>query len=407
MTGETVNSGPESDPGFDEHSPPPVNGPEDYGAGAISTNEPWTVPGDVDSIYGHAEEAGEPNGQDHHSNTEYGRLCLTLEQWEKRDVPARDFLLASIFSTTTRAMVSAETGLGKTHLGFALGFAMAAGLPFCHWPAGRASRVLIVDGEMPVDLVKQRLADAARRIGQNPETLIMLCKEDVETMPPLDTEEGQRWLDGLIEHLGGIDFLILDNAMALTVGDLKEEEAWKPVIPWMRSLTKRRIGVLWINHTGHDATRSYGTKTREWQLDTVLIAEKVEDAAADIAMKLSFTKARQRRPETREDFETVVLRLKDDAWTSEGATPKRKQKQDDYALSLLRQAIDEHGEQVPGLPAGVRGVSTDLWKKYCETYNLSRSDKASSRERAFDRARKMFLDKKIIKSKRGKVWIIQ
>jgi hypothetical protein len=195
--------------------------------------------------------------------------------------------------------------------------------------------------------------------------------------------------------------------MALTVGDLKEEEAWKPVIPWMRSLTKRRIGVLWINHTGHDATRSYGTKTREWQLDTVLIAEKVEDAAADIAMKLSFTKARQRRPETREDFETVVLRLKDDAWTSEGATPKRKQKQDDYALSLLRQAIDEHGEQVPGLPAGVRGVSTDLWKKYCEICNLSRSDKASSRERAFDRARKMFLDKKIIKSKRGKVWIIQ
>ena len=201
--------------------------------------------------------------------------------------------------------------------------------------------------------------------------------------------------------------MILDSVMALTAGDLREEESWKPVIPWMLSLTKRRIGVLWINHTGHDATRSYGTSTREWQLDVVMIAEKVDDPDADIALKLTFTKARQRRPETREDFETVVLRLKDDAWTSEGAAPERKQKQEDYALDLLRKAITEFGEKISGLPADVRGVSTDLWKKYCETYNLSVSDKASSRERAFDRARKMFLDKKIIRSKLGKVWIIQ
>jgi hypothetical protein len=260
---------------------------------------------------------------------------------------------------------------------------------------------------MSSGLVKERLADAARRIGQSPKTLFVLCREDVENMPPLDTEEGQRWLDGLIEALGGIDFLNLDNVMALTIGDLKDEEAWKPVIPWMRSLTKRRIGVLWINHTGHDATRSYGTKTREWQLDTVMIAEKVDDPDADIAMRLTFPKARERRPETRDDYEPVVLRLKDDAWTSEGAVPKRKQTQDSYALNLLQQAITEAGEQVPGLPAEVRGVNTDLSKKYCETYNLCSSDNPSSCEKAFDRARNRLLDKKVIKSKLRKVWIIQ
>jgi len=188
---------------------------------------------------------------------------------------------------------------------------------------------------------------------------------------------------------------------------MKEEDDWKPVIPWMKTLTKRRIGVLWINHTGLDKTRGYGTNTREWQMDTVMVAEKVDDPDADIAMKLRFTKARQRRPETREDFADVVLRLKDDTWTSERVTPKRKQKQEDYAIELLRNAINEHGEMVPGLPASVRGVSTELWRKYCETFNLSVSDKASSRDRAFDRARKMFLDKKIIKSKLEIVWIIQ
>ncbi len=106
----------------------------------------------------------------------------------------------------------------------------------------------------------------------------------------------------------------------------------------MQSLTKRRIDSMWINHTGHDKSPSYGTSTREWQLDTVKVAEKIEDADADLAMNLNFSKARQRRPETRGNFETVVLRLKDNAWSSEAAASDRKRKQGDYALELLRGA---------------------------------------------------------------------
>ena len=62
-----------------------------------------------------------------------------------------------------------------------------------------------------------------------------------------------------------------------------------------------------------------------------------------------------------------MLRLKDDTWSSEGAAPVRKRSQGDHALDLLRQAIAEAGEKIPGLPASVRGVSAGLWKKYCET----------------------------------------
>ena len=157
--------------------------------------------------------SAKPNGEVAPANLE--DPPLTLDQWAARELPERDFLLGSIFTTTTRAMLSAKTGLGKTHLGFAFGFSMAAQSSFCHWQVRRKARVLIVDGEMSVELVKERLADAERRIGQRPESLFMLCKEDAVNMPPLDTEGGQRWLDVLIEHLGGIDFLILDNVMAL------------------------------------------------------------------------------------------------------------------------------------------------------------------------------------------------
>ena len=144
--------------------------------------------------------------------------------------------------------MSADTGLGKTHLGFALGFHMAAGVNFCHWKAGRPARVLVIDGEMSSTLVQERLADAERRLGSRPAGFFCLCKEDVEDMPPLDTEAGQQWLDALIAHIGDLDFLDLDNIMSLTVGNLKEEEDWRPFLPWLRSLTKRHIGSLLINH---------------------------------------------------------------------------------------------------------------------------------------------------------------
>ncbi len=350
---------------------------------------------DVDSQY------GQP------SKTDHADLPLTLDQWADRKLPERDFLLGSIFTTTTRAMLSAKTGLGKTHLGFAFGFAIGAAVSFCHWKGHRKARVLIVDGEMSVELVKERLADVEKRTGCRPSTVYVLCREDASNMPPLDTLEGQHWLDDLIESLGGVDFLILDSVMALTTGDLREEESWKPVIPWMLSLTKRRIGVLWINHTGHDESRSYGTSTREWQLDVVMIAEKVDDPDADIALRLTFTKARQRRPETREDFETVVLRLKDDVWTSERAVPERNRKQGDYALVLLRRAIEEAGDKMPGEAANVRGVTLKLWRGYCDTNELSLADNDDSRERAFRRAVQKLRDAGCIRTKAGKVWIIQ
>ncbi len=363
---------------------------------------PEITPEDWDQYSGEVREpVSKPNGADP------ADLCLTLDQWDARKLPKRDFLLGSIFTTTTRAMLSSRTGLGKTHLGFAFGFAMSGAISFCHWKGHRKARVLIVDGEMAVELVKERLADVEKRTGCRPAKVYVLCKEDAGNMPPLDTLEGQRWLDDLIESLGGIDFLILDSVMALTTGDLKEEESWRPVIPWMLSLTKRRIGVLWIHHTGHDATRSYGTSTREWQLDVVMIAEKVDDPDADIALKLTFTKARQRRPETREDFETVVLRLKDDAWTSENAAPDRNRKQGDYALDLLRRAIEEAGDKVPGEAANVRGVTLKLWRRYCNTHNLSVADNDDSRERAFRRSVQKLRDAGRIRTKVEKVWIIQ
>ena len=115
--------------------------------------------------------------------------------------------------------------------------------------------------------------------------------------------------DSLIADYGPFDLIIFDNIQSLLVGDMKEEDQWAGVLPWVRDLTRRSIGQIWFHHTGHDETKSYGSKAREWQMDTVALMERDEADNTDLCFSLKFTKARERTPENRADFEPVTMRL--------------------------------------------------------------------------------------------------
>jgi RecA-family ATPase len=227
-----------------------------------SAREKYGIPDPVDPAAGQDQQQEQAPPPDD--------LCLTVDQWRARDIPPRDFLLCSMHATTTRAFLYAPTGLGKTHLGFAIAAAMATGSDFCHWKGIRPAKVLIVDGEMPLDLVQERLLDAERRMGKPLDNLFVFCNEDAPDMPPLDTPGGQQWINSLIDKIGGIDFVIFDNLMSLTTGKMADEESWTPIKPWVKALTRSRIGQLWISHTGHNAEHGFGTATRGWHIATRL-----------------------------------------------------------------------------------------------------------------------------------------
>lgn len=244
------------------------------------------------------------------------RRCLTIQQWTGREAAEEDLLLAGVFPTSTIIQFAAETGIGKTMLCIAIAFAMALGVPFLHWQPRRKARVLYIDGEMPVDLMKERILAACDWFGVDADIdgLFFLSREDFDDMPPLNTPEGHAWLDRIIKELGGVDFIIFDNIMSLTIGDLKESDSWQAMRPKVKELQRQRIGQLWVHHVGHDRTRSYGDKTREWDIDATIIGERADANGADVAIKLNFLKARRRRPTTAADFEPVTIELRDGEW---------------------------------------------------------------------------------------------
>jgi hypothetical protein len=339
---------------------------------------------------------------------------LSLANWLSRELPKPDFLLGELLSTTSRVEIIGPTGIGKTNIGLAAALAVSDGRDFLHWRgSGKPRRVLYIDGEMSRGLLQQRLKDAVRRFGGVvPDTFFILSREDFEengTFQPLNSEAGQKFINDTIEELGGVDLFWFDNIQALLSGNMTEEEPWQETLPWVRDLTRRHIGQAWFHHTGHDETHGYGTKTREWQLDTVILLELVERPDIDISFKLKFTKARARTPDNRSDFDPSIIMLDNDTWTSDRGGdlhPRRRGK--DRALELLREAINREGTIPPAsthIPPDTSCVTVGTWRRYCDLGSITTGG-AKAADKAFERASKKLLDAGTIAKWDLWVWIV-
>ena len=165
--------------------------------------------------------------------------------------------------------------------------------------------------------------------------------------------------------------MIFDNIMSLTVGDMKDPAPWQQTIPWALALTRDLVGQIWIHHAGHDETRSYGDKTREWQMDTVVHLDAVKNDLTDVSFSMSFKKARERTPTTRFDFQNVKIALVNEVWEHELSNSRRPQKvspQTGKALEALINVIA--GEQAVPLSDGRRVAKRDDWQAECERLGL-------------------------------------
>lgn len=290
---------------------------------------------------------------------------FSVEQWLARKMPEPDCILGTWLTTTSRVQLTAPTGLGKTMFGLALSFMLAAGLPFLRWNGRRPCAVLYIDGEMSGRLLRRRVAEEVERSGVVPAGLYPLSHEDIEGFEPLSTKMGRAQIEAVIARIGKLDLIVFDNVMSLIGGDMRDEESWRQTLPWIKSLTKRSIGQVWVHHTGHDETHAYGTKTREWQMDTTIMLERVERADTDVSFTLRFTKARERTPENRVEFADITIALVDNVWTYSGPNTRKR------ALPPGAQKFFEAFLNCPTVMHGGRPcVPRDAWQAECGRIGL-------------------------------------
>jgi len=324
--------------------------------------------------------------------------ALSVDTWAALDIPPDRRLLGDVITSASRVFLVGTTGLGKTLLAYAMAAGMATGHGFLGWRCDAPARVLIIDGEMPSGLIKSRVADVLRRSGPIPRGNLAIYSRDraeefarvfprLGMMEPLNTDAGRAFVLDLVDAIGGVDIVVFDNVMSLIAGDQKDEVPWSETLALVSALTTRGIAQVWLDHTGHNSTRQYGSSTKAWRFDAVGVMTPIEGESgigSGVAFKLSFEppgKARRRTPDNWQDFKAATIRLEDDQWTSDVAkSPMAKiNARNKLFHSALLDALARGQTVAPGR------ISRAAWMAECVRRNVIQGNEAGDTGKDRDR----------------------
>ncbi len=239
---------------------------------------------------------------------------VLLEDFMATQFPPRELILSPWLPEKGLAMLYANRGVGKTWVGLNIAWAIATGGTFLKWQSVKPRKVLIVDGEMPANVLQERLAGVIAAHGNAPPSrdAVKIIANDLEEfgIPDLATPDGQAILD---KALGDADVIILDNlSTLLRSGRENESESWAVFQGWL--LAKRRQGraILMIHHAGKGGQQR-GTSKREDVLDTVVNLKRPSDyeATEGARFEVHFEKSRGFSGDGAESFEAALV---DGAW---------------------------------------------------------------------------------------------
>lgn len=181
-------------------------------------------------------------------------------------------LLGNLLHSQDLAMVHAWRGIGKTHWALSVAFAVATGGTFLRWTALDARKVLYLDGELPGEVWKRRVAMHVPEREPKPGYFRFFTPDllDIDTLlPDIGTSDGQDAINAMIEEDTAL--VVVDNlsAWVRSGGRDNDADSWAPMSAWLLSLRRRGIAVLLVHHAGKNGEQR-GTSKKEDLLDVVL-----------------------------------------------------------------------------------------------------------------------------------------
>jgi putative DNA primase/helicase len=198
-------------------------------------------------------------------------------------------------------MVYGPRGVGKTFFQLGLAASLVTGASFLKWAIRDPVGVLYIDGEMPLDELRQR---QTALLGQPPiRPLHFLSSEMVYHKLHQDlvlTRESVRDdILGMLDFHPDIRVVMLDNISCLFAGiDVDKKRDWEPIAAWLIRLRHRGLATILVHHAGKGGQQR-GTSGREDALDTVIHLDRpaTHEAKDSCHFEVTFTKCRSVRGE--------------------------------------------------------------------------------------------------------------
>jgi Mrp family chromosome partitioning ATPase len=276
-----------------------------------------------------AIESGAPDEALQPSGASRLHVVSARELLAMRFPPVRK-IVAPIIGEKTLATLYAKRGTGKTYLSLSIALAAASGGSVFGASGGRPSwhaedpcEVLYVDGEMPAETIRERVAALCLGLDCDPGERLRFLAADLEErgVPSLASRDGQDVVERLVKP-GSL--LILDNLSTLFRGGGEENDAasWDSAQEFLLRLRRQRVAVLLVDHSGkNESGGPRGTSKKEDVLDLSLSLRHPENYEVEegARFEIHFEKSRGLTGRAVESFE-AALKIEDGraSWRTRG-----------------------------------------------------------------------------------------
>lgn len=208
--------------------------------------------------------------------------------------------------------IFAWRGLGKTNLALRMAACFAKGEQDFLGFRAQASRVIYVDGELPLEQLYER----ARTFGLTNDVLLIspenINQDSINLFNPFHYD---KLIEAIDAHIGsGHDgVLFLDSQAMLMKGDPLKEQFQSQRLDMLYKLRRKGVCVIEMHHSGKDIDRQRGSSRNDDGLDIQIQLSPCRDHDSDTGLRFEWT-VRKKRHETLLDSGFVVT-LQDGVWS--------------------------------------------------------------------------------------------
>lgn len=217
----------------------------------------------------------------------FRRSVLSEGEFMGIKLPEREWVLEGLMVEESMTIVNGYRGFGKTWFIQAMANAVTWGDKMGPWKVPKARNAMIIDGEMPLGLLQERLSllNLDRDIKKKPASLFIYPEAyayriGLNRANILDATWRHRVADAVKDL--EIKLLVLDNLSSLAPGiDENDKTPFDPVNRWLLELRFNGVAIAMTHHTGKSGDQR-GTSAHEDHVDTALMLNKPDGWNADM-----------------------------------------------------------------------------------------------------------------------------
>jgi len=218
------------------------------------------------------------------------QATVTADELQLMEIPAREFLLEPFFKVGDFGILYAQRGIGKTWLGYLIARAVSQGSAAGLWTCPKPRPVLVVDGEMPLDLTKER----DKQFAESTNELFFLHHQILFDRTGADLDLTSILVQDALEQVCAkrqIALLILDNQSSLLRGVSESDpDSWNLILPFLLRLQRRGIAVLLIVHAVRNNLARGHSRREDRTSWMISLTDRKEDDETGAKFVSEFTK---------------------------------------------------------------------------------------------------------------------